>query len=748
MALLAAPIAVLAAGELYYGTINVSNNGTAESDVATIMSVNSTSLIDVYNIDTAFDYVAIRNSTGAYVPFMPGYTPGDYPWCLWVPDIGDYANLNYILYTGNASLGATKYYFPGSTGMTVPNTLTEPGTNFSIRINDAWINPTGYTTNTTTFYPDPHAEISSVDGYAIHLQDNTAWTTLRGAAGTNGYESENITQVMGFKTGSTSLYTQIYRSLYVFDTSTLPSDATVLSANFYLYGYAKVDNNAAAPNINIYSSAPATNTAIVAGDYDSLGSTAFSTPIVYGDWSITGYNVFPLNADGIAAIEVDDVSKFGTRSANYDVANVAPPRAGNNLYTSVSAWSADLAGIDKDPKLTVTYTSRLILDKSNALIVYLNSGNITAEIYGETGITTPIAEGEHDIEVSLSGANFTMQIDTGVPVYTNFAGSVPVSGTPWLFCPGTITPYVGSVEYDAGGVAENVWEWEYGTTFTDSLNGIIATPTFREASSDEDVSAALASFAPITVSRPPAYSVSDAPAFITGNITMAGQFTTGGVSYTGGPAGFRLVNDVAAAGGTPNIWIWGIIAMCMTTGGGLFYLWMQKKYGFRSLWPVFGIGVFVLGIFTALGGTVKVFDFWMVAMYCFIFLAIMVASRHGDIGGSVSQHGLIGFLAQSWIGLTIINKLLEGSFMGASETSWVNNFAFTQNFRVFNIFSVPVLNLDFFTKGIPSLLRWDYSFFGGNAQMFQYLMYSITAVVTFIIFTIIIGMLYNFFRGR
>jgi len=33
------------------------------------------------------------------------------------------------------------------------------------------------------------------------------------------------------------------------------------------------------------------------------------------------------------------------------------------------------------------------------------------------------------------------------------------------------------------------------------------------------------------------------------------------------------------------------------------------------------------------------------------------------------------------------------------------------------------MNFQFFTHGIPSLIKWDYSFFGGNAQMFQYLLF-------------------------
>jgi hypothetical protein len=36
-------------------------------------------------------------------------------------------------------------------------------------------------------------------------------------------------------------------------------------------------------------------------------------------------------------------------------------------------------------------------------------------------------------------------------------------------------------------------------------------------------------------------------------------------------------------------------------------------------------------------------------------------------------------------------------------------------------------------------MKWDYSFFGGNAQMIQYLMYSLTAVLAFIVFGLTSG---------
>jgi hypothetical protein len=137
------------------------------------------------------------------------------------------------------------------------------------------------------------------------------------------------------------------------------------------------------------------------------------------------------------------------------------------------------------------------------------------------------------------------------------------------------------------------------------------------------------------------------------------------------------------------------------------------------------------------------FDWWMLWFYLIIAGGIAMASRHLDWGGATSQHSIIGFLAMAWIGLTLINRILEGTMLTAAETSFLNTVTFTKAFSLLNLFTIPIMNWEFFTVGIPTLLRWDYSFFGGQAQIVQYLLYSITAVVSFIIFGIILGLVYS-----
>jgi len=123
----------------YYGIIEVSNNSTATTNVATVASINTTNLIAGDYLNATANNTVVRNTSGADVPFMPGYTPGGYPWAMWVPTIGADTYLSYILYTAN-STGGDINYFPGSGGMTVgsDNASMEVTDDFSLEI-AGWI---------------------------------------------------------------------------------------------------------------------------------------------------------------------------------------------------------------------------------------------------------------------------------------------------------------------------------------------------------------------------------------------------------------------------------------------------------------------------------------------------------------------------------------------------------------------------------------------------------------------------------
>lgn len=106
----------------------------------------------------------------------------------------------------------------------------------------------------------------------------------------------------------------------------------------------------------------------------------------------------------------------------------------------------------------------------------------------------------------------------------------------------------------------------------------------------------------------------------------------------------------------------------------------------------------------------------------------------------------IGFLAFCFVGMTVINRILEGAFIAAADVTILNQLTIFRDLELFGLFSVPVPNLDFIITGIPRLIKWDYSFFGGNAGIIQYFLYSATAAMSFFLFVLIIGLLYQYFN--
>ncbi len=223
---------------------------------------------------------------------------------------------------------------------------------------------TGYPvtiSDSATFYPDAHPETSSVDGTVYEFQTNSvAWATIIAAAGTGFNDSATDPYSIHFQHSSAggNLWRYIRRGIFLFDTSGLPDDAVISAATLSLYGATKTNNKPTSPVVNIYSSAPASNTALAAGDYDSLGSTAFcDTGISYASWSTVGYNDFALNASGIAAVTKTGVSKFGLRDSVYDVGATTPPYTASTTENTVQSWFASEQGNGYKPKLVVTYTS-------------------------------------------------------------------------------------------------------------------------------------------------------------------------------------------------------------------------------------------------------------------------------------------------------------------------------------------------------------------------------------------------------
>jgi len=345
---------------------------------------------------------------------------------------------------------------------------------------------------------------------------------------------------------------------------------------------------------------------------------------------------------------------------------------------------------------------------------------------------------------------YTSGVDYATGYIEDFCLHLPSGGgyivdndSDWDFCQNDSVMYLEYQEITVDGEQRQYIEWEYDAVFHDTSGyNNDATPSFRTESSDADVSAEFINFRAVSEATAPAYAVDAAPEFITGNITADSSFSSGGVT-PGTRPGDSLVDTAATAAGVPNIWLWGILGMVTIALSGLLISYMERKHGSGggTLLLRFGVQIAILGILTTFG----IFDFWMVVIYAIIAIAIMMASKQHDFNMSLSQLNLIGFLAMTWVGLTMINQIQEGYLITSAETAHLNQLMFTQEFTLLDTFHLPIMNFEFFSVGIPSLLQWDYGFFGGNAQIIQYMLYSLTAVVSMIVLLIIVGTVTSFF---
>lgn len=204
---------------------------------------------------------------------------------------------------------------------------------------------------TSTFYPDPDVESTSVDGRSLNSAIDT-FSNVRDAATGSFAQDNDSTATFAFATSLSGGFYIVQRDFFLFDTSSLPDTDTIDTGVISFSGTGTSPGDADNSSINIVSTTPASNTEITTADYDQAGSTVYASLDVTS-WNATDgtYNDFTLDATGEGQITKTGVSKFGGRNS-LDVGNSAP--LGLNR---VSIFYADQTGTTKDPKLVVTHTA-------------------------------------------------------------------------------------------------------------------------------------------------------------------------------------------------------------------------------------------------------------------------------------------------------------------------------------------------------------------------------------------------------
>lgn len=183
----------------------------------------------------------------------------------------------------------------------------------------------------------------SLNDDSIYAQ-NAVWATARAA--TAGTGTRNTTIATCQATSSGDYYVE--RGFFNFNTAALGASATITAATFGIYGTAK---NGAGSGYNIFSST--CSNPVVLADFDLVGTTKLSdTDILQAAYSTTGYNIWTLNAAGLAEINKTGITKLSLRETLKDLANSAPADTADISYASYQA-----TGTSTDPYLSITYTT-------------------------------------------------------------------------------------------------------------------------------------------------------------------------------------------------------------------------------------------------------------------------------------------------------------------------------------------------------------------------------------------------------
>jgi len=211
---------------------------------------------------------------------------------------------------------------------------------------------------TYTLYPDADPESTCCDGFCVRGNVSSEdWATIKAGDGTNAKDDEIYLSVQ-MQTDPDPYWNNLGRSITVFDASAASGSISTTTLSFY--GYSKKDDCNIAPAINVYSANPASNTAVVAADFTTFGTTKFCDDnITYAEFSTAaGYNnEFSFNSTGINfvqnAIDDDGIVKLGVRDAIYDAGTSTPTHPGSNdLWTHIRPYSAD-QGSGYEPKLVI-----------------------------------------------------------------------------------------------------------------------------------------------------------------------------------------------------------------------------------------------------------------------------------------------------------------------------------------------------------------------------------------------------------
>ena len=232
----------------------------------------------------------------------------------------------------------------------------------------------------STFNPNADPETTSVDGTVTDdAPAADTWAGKHDAA--DGDNASDIANVLVRITASatTNRWDVIIRAFLLYDSSSLPDGDDISAANIQLWNVSKSDQ--LSQSIDIITTTPASNTAIVVGDYDQVGTVLQATSLTIASITTSAYNTWTFNATGIGNISKTGISKFGARCSG-DTTNTEPTwsSAADALANNESAEDTN------KPRLEVTHDTTTSTSSSTSTST--SSSSSTSSSTSTTSTTT------------------------------------------------------------------------------------------------------------------------------------------------------------------------------------------------------------------------------------------------------------------------------------------------------------------------------------------------------------------------
>jgi len=202
-----------------------------------------------------------------------------------------------------------------------------------------------------TFQPDADPEVNSLDFWTQRSITNQTWTQLSTGNGNGASASQTRGYIRMRSMTSSNKYDLLNRCNQFFDTSSLTGIAD--SGTMKVRMSSKTDPSSHfTSDLGLFGSTSTSVTAPVIGDFQLAQTTQFATSIAYGSVSTSVYNVFTLNASGLAAVDTSGLSKYVTALSTYDLGGSTPTWA-SNINHNFRQWQAE-QGTSYAPELEVT----------------------------------------------------------------------------------------------------------------------------------------------------------------------------------------------------------------------------------------------------------------------------------------------------------------------------------------------------------------------------------------------------------